>query len=56
MRTIFAPPPLHLLKLLLREASELILKHEMERNKLPLFLAVAELVGYSDDNQIRSLF
>ena len=35
---------LHLLKLLLRETSELILKHEIVGNKLPLLFAINEMV------------
>ena len=47
MTGVFGPPCLHLLKLLLREASELILKHEMKWIKLPLFFGVAGLFLFS---------
>ena len=43
----FGPPCLHLLKLLFREASELILKHEMKWIKLPLFFGAAGLFLFS---------
>lgn len=47
MTGAFGPPCLHLLKLLFREASELILKHEMKWIKLPLFFGAAGLFLFS---------